>query len=69
MQTQMNVFCFKENPYEEIVEWFSQIASQLLKATRLVVCGKPHRLVELEFYYYNEVHPDPFAHRHPLQLT
>ena len=65
----MNVFCLNENPYEEIVEWFSQIASQLLNATRLLVCGKPHRLVELEFYYYNKAHPDPFAHRHPLQLT
>jgi len=54
---------------KEIVEWFTEIASQLLNRTRLLVCGKPHRLVELEFYYYNESHPDPFAHRHPLQLT
>jgi hypothetical protein len=61
------------NPYflkdERIVEWFSQIASQLLNGTRLLICGKPHRLVEIEFYYYNEAHRDPFAHRHPLQLT
>jgi len=52
-----------------VVESFTEIASQLLNGTRLLVCGQPHRLVELEFYYYSEAHPDPFAHRHPLQLT
>ncbi|NEP10912.1 MAG: helix-turn-helix domain-containing protein [Symploca sp. SIO2C1] len=40
-----------------------------MNRTRLLICGKPHRLVEIEFYYYNKAHPDPFAHRHPLQLT
>jgi len=52
-----------------MIDWFNQIASQLLNETRLLVYGKSHRLVELEFYYYNNAHPDPFAHRHPLQLT
>jgi hypothetical protein len=31
--------------------------------------GEPHRLVEVEFYYHGEGHPDPFAHRDPLTLV
>ena len=35
--------------------------------TRLLVAGQPHRLVEIEFYYFGEDHLDPFTHRDRLQ--
>ncbi|HAX77412.1 MAG TPA: hypothetical protein DCY88_16650 [Cyanobacteria bacterium UBA11372] len=53
---------------ETIETWFNRIASQLLFGCYLVVGNQPHRLVEIEFYYFSETHPDPFTHRAPLQL-
>lgn len=50
-------------------EWFASLADRLLNQWELVVNGKSHRLKEVEFYYYGKGHLDPFAHRHPLQLT
>jgi hypothetical protein len=47
--------------------WFTRIATRLLCESRLVAGGEPHRLVEVEFYYHAEGHPDPFTHRDPLQ--
>lgn len=48
---------------------FEAIAHKILNQTDLAIAGKNHRIVEIEFYYYNPRHPDPFAHRHPLQLS
>jgi hypothetical protein len=48
--------------------WFDRIAAELMNRSNLVVNGEPHRLVEVEFYYHGAGHPDPFAHRDPLQL-
>ncbi len=49
--------------------WFARMAEALLTGGRLVVAGEPHRLTEIEFYYYNRAeHPDVFAHRDPVQL-
>lgn len=53
---------------ESIESWFARIASQLLNGSHLVVGDRPHRLVEIEFYYCGDVHPDPFTHRDRLQL-
>jgi hypothetical protein len=50
-------------------DWFGQIARRLLTATRLVVADDPYRLTEIEFYYHCPAHPDPFAHRDPVQRT
>ena len=47
--------------------WFDRIATRLLRGTHLLVAGTPHRLTEVEFYYFSESHPDPFTHRDPLQ--
>lgn len=47
--------------------WFARIATTLLTAARLVVAGKPHRLIEVEVYYHGPGHEDPFAHRDPVQ--
>ncbi|MBD2184206.1 hypothetical protein [Aerosakkonema funiforme] len=53
---------------EAIEHWFTRIASGLLNGCYLVVGNEPHRLVEIEFYYCGDVHPDPFTHRDRLQL-
>lgn len=50
-------------------DWFASLAGVLLTRVRLVVGGVTHRLVEVEVYDYSPGHPDPFAHRHPVQLT
>lgn len=49
--------------------WFTAIAMRLLGACRLQIGGAPHRLVEIEFYFDSQEHPDPFTHRHPEQAT
>lgn len=48
-------------------EWFDCIASRLLNGCCLLAADQPHRLVEIEFYYHGQGHPDPFTHRDPLQ--
>src|SRR5690242_14156776 len=57
------------HPGTDVVDaWFRKIATALLTSARLVVGGEPHRLVEIECYYHGPDHPDPFAHRDPVQL-
>lgn len=53
---------------EGIESWFNRIASQLLFGSHLVVGNESHRLVEIEFYYFGDAHPDPFTHRDRIQL-
>lgn len=48
---------------------FDGHADHLLNHCRLIVGGRPHRLIEVEAYYHSAAHPDPFAHRHPIQLN
>lgn len=51
-------------------EKFDEIACYLTNYTALNVNLKPYRITELEIYYYHPVlHPDPYVHKHPLQLT
>jgi hypothetical protein len=50
-------------------EWFNRIAQRLLNGSRLLAGGQAHRLVEIEFYYWSEAHPDPFTHRDPTQFS
>lgn len=45
------------------------IISQLLYYTKLVINGLPHRLTEIELYYYSPEHPDTFTHRTSEQST
>lgn len=44
------------------------LAGRLLNGYRLVAGGSPHRLIEAETYLHSVDHPDPFAHRDPIQL-
>lgn len=58
---------FSDGPSAD--HWFTQIAGRLLNGCRLLVGREPHRLVEIEFYYFSAQHPDHFAHRDPVQLN
>jgi hypothetical protein len=49
--------------------WFDRLAERLLNGCRLLVNGRPHRLLEVEAYYHAAPHPDPFPHTNPIQLT
>jgi len=48
---------------------FDKVATMMMNGFVLVDSGKKYRLFEIEFYYYSAIHPDPFVHRHPQQLT
>jgi len=48
---------------------FEKVAGMMINGFALVVSGKEYRLFEIEFYYHSAIHPDPFVHRHPQQLT
>ncbi len=50
-------------------DWFTRIAERLLNGSRLTVGKQAYRLVEIEFYYWSDAHPDPFAHRDPIQFS
>ncbi|HTU23088.1 MAG TPA: hypothetical protein VMG10_33945 [Gemmataceae bacterium] len=53
---------------EPLDDWFTSIAEGLLNGSRLRVGRQSYRLVEIEFYYWSDAHPDPFAHRDPIQF-
>jgi hypothetical protein len=55
------------NEVGRVKNWFTAIAQQLLNHSLLVVGEEPHRLAEIEFYCYEEAHPDRFAHCDRLQ--
>ena len=48
---------------------FDKVADAILNDFVLVSAGIEWRLFEIEFYYHSELHPDPFVHRHPQQLS
>lgn len=57
---------FADGPPAEA--WFATLADALLNRTEFRVAGQPHRLLEVEVYYHSLAHPDPFAHKEPVQL-
>lgn len=50
-------------------ECFSSIADKLLNETVLMINSQAYRICEIEFYLYNEAHPDEYVHRHVDQAT
>lgn len=46
---------------------FRASADLLLNQCTLRVAGRPHRLTEVELYWTDEDHPDPFTHDAPMQ--
>jgi len=54
---------------EQITSRFERVANELLRKCILTFDDRFYLLSEIEFYYYSEIHPDPYVHRHPNQLT
>jgi hypothetical protein len=54
---------------EEYSAYFKEFSDFLLNNTILTIFGYPYRFTELEFYYTNETHFDPFTHQSDLQKT
>jgi hypothetical protein len=53
---------------EQIASRFDWVAEELLKKCLLTFDDRIYLLSEIEFYYYSDIHPDPYVHRHPNQL-
>ena len=53
---------------EQIASQFERVADHLLKRCMLTIDDRIYLLSEIEFYYYSDIHPDPYVHRHPNQL-
>jgi len=51
----------------EYFAYFTKLAQYLLNEVTLMVNGEPHRLVEIEFYFTNDEHPDPYTHHDAVQ--
>lgn len=51
-----------------IQDWFNNIAQHLLNNSNLFINNQPHRIVEIEFYYFTDAHQDFFSHCDILQL-
>lgn len=49
-------------------DWFADIADALLNRTSWNIGGESHRLTEIEVYYTDPAHPDPFTHGDKMQL-
>jgi hypothetical protein len=57
-----------DNPTDaDFDAWFGRIADRLLNGARLFAGGAPHRLAEVEVYYFGPGQGDPFAHCDPVQ--
>jgi hypothetical protein len=55
----------EENSNEKCKE----IAQKLMCKHQLIIKNNKFDIVELEFYIYSKQHPDPYAHKNPLQKT
>lgn len=51
-----------------IQDWFNNIAQYLLNNCNFLINNQPHRILEIEFYYFTDVHQDFFSHCDKLQL-
>eukprot|EP01114_Cavostelium_apophysatum_P001546 TRINITY_DN11340_c0_g1_i1.p1 TRINITY_DN11340_c0_g1~~TRINITY_DN11340_c0_g1_i1.p1 ORF type:complete len:304 (+),score=26.36 TRINITY_DN11340_c0_g1_i1:118-1029(+) len=45
---------------------FQQVSDFLLNRCIFYIKGKPHRILEVEVYFYSEAHPDPYPHNYEL---
>jgi hypothetical protein len=54
---------------KRIAAMFDRVADCLLRKCMLTFDDRLYFLTEIEFYYYSDIHPDPYVHRHPNQLT
>ena len=53
---------------KQIPAQFERVADHLLKKCILTIDYRLYLLTEIEFYYFSDIHPDPYVHRHTNQL-
>jgi hypothetical protein len=53
---------------KQISTRFDRVADHLLKKCLLTIDDHVYLLSEIEFYYYSDIHPDIYVHKHPNQL-
>lgn len=53
---------------DAIASCFDRVADQLLRKCLVILDDRTYLLSEIEFYYYSDIHQDPYVHRHPNQL-
>lgn len=53
---------------DKIEEIFDKIALELLTNCTVITPQSKYYLTEIEFYYYRNIHPDPYVHRNKRQL-
>ena len=51
-----------------IESWFGSMARELIFKSTLIAGGNQYQITEVEFYYYSDVHQDPFCRRTEAQL-
>jgi hypothetical protein len=54
---------------EELDVWFDNIAKYLMRNTCIFAGDAQYAIVELEFYYHSDAHPDPYVYCDEEQLT
>ncbi|KXX70281.1 hypothetical protein [Flammeovirga sp. SJP92] len=54
---------------QQISECFQRIADYLMNYCVLKAGIQNYRIVEIEFYFHHEKHPDPYVHQHENQKT
>lgn len=63
----MQSYLSKRNPREELDCY--EIADRILNHSVLYVTNRAYRIIEIEFYLYDNNHPDPYTHKNPIQKT
>eukprot|EP00771_Trimastix_marina_P002011 gnl/Trimastix_PCT/3120.p1 GENE.gnl/Trimastix_PCT/3120~~gnl/Trimastix_PCT/3120.p1 ORF type:complete len:433 (+),score=28.81 gnl/Trimastix_PCT/3120:57-1301(+) len=71
------LFHYDDSKYSSHAEWFRALSRLLLNTDSqktgtyiiLSICGRPHVLREIEFYFHGPDHQDPFAHCSYYQRT
>jgi hypothetical protein len=48
---------------------FNKLVIILLNGIQLIIRNQPHRICEIELYYYTSDHQDEYVHQHDIQLT
>ena len=66
LRTELNKTALSQK--NQIASRFDRVANNLLKKCILTFDDRSYLLSEVEFYYYSDVHPDPYVHRHSNQL-
>jgi len=63
----LNLFYIDDENDLSIQRSFHRIATELMNNYKLKFAESFYRIVECEFYYYSNRHPDPFVHGHSRQ--